>query len=146
MISRVLSNASDRRIFALVFDKDEEATSALEQFAAENGIAGAAISGIGAFKNVTLGYFDRQKKEYKPISIREQVEVVALTGNFAQKDGKPKLHCHVVVGKSDGTAHGGHLLRGEVWPTLELIVEESAQHLSRRIDEETGLPLLDLAA
>ena len=56
------------------------------------------------------------------------------------------MHAHVVIGKSDGTAHGGYLLRGKVWPTLEMIISETPKHLQRVQDEETGLALIDLAA
>jgi predicted DNA-binding protein with PD1-like motif len=59
-------------------------------------------------------------------------------------EGAPKIHAHVVVSKSDGTAHGGHLLEAHVRPTLEAIVVESPEHLQRRTDPETGLPLLNL--
>jgi uncharacterized protein len=47
-----------------------------------------------------------------------------------------------VLGKRDGTAHGGHLLEGRVRPTLEAIVNESPAHLQRRSDPETGLALI----
>jgi uncharacterized protein len=72
--------------------------------------------------------------------------VLLFVGNIVRKDGKPALHAHVVVGKSDGTAHGGHFLEGKVWPTLEMIVSETPQHLRRVPDEETGLALINLAA
>jgi predicted DNA-binding protein with PD1-like motif len=91
-----------------------------------------------------LGYFDWQRKDYRRIAIEEQVEVLNLTGNVALADGKPKLHPHIVVGKADGSAHGGHLLEGHVRPTLEVVVTESPAHLQRRSDPETGLPLLAL--
>jgi predicted DNA-binding protein with PD1-like motif len=52
------------------------------------------------------------------------------------------LHAHVVVGKADGTAHGGHLLAAVVRPTLEVILVESPRHLQRRHDAETGLALI----
>jgi predicted DNA-binding protein with PD1-like motif len=56
------------------------------------------------------------------------------------------LHAHVVVGKRDGTAHGGHFLNGRVWPTLEMVVTETPAHLRRRKDDETSLPLIDLSS
>jgi predicted DNA-binding protein with PD1-like motif len=74
----------------------------------------------------------------------ELVEVLNLTGNIALADGEPKLHPHVVLGKADGSAHGGHLLEGHVRPTLEVIVTESPVHLRRRSDPETGLALIEL--
>jgi uncharacterized protein len=49
-----------------------------------------------------------------------------------------------VVGRSDGTTRGGHLLEAHVRPTLEVIVIESPDDLQRRWDEETRLALIDL--
>jgi predicted DNA-binding protein with PD1-like motif len=76
---------------------------------------------------VTLGFFELTRKNYKEIAIEEQVELMSLVGNIARDDkGEPKLHAHVVVGKSDGTAHGGHLLEAHVQPTLEVVIIESS--------------------
>jgi uncharacterized protein len=134
------------KTFALVFDKDNEVRESLLEFANANRLADSQVSAIGAFSEVTLGYFDRDQKNYKKIPVREQVEVLALTGNIVQNDGRPSLHAHIVVGKRDGSAHGGHLLGGRVWPTLEMIVSELPVHLRRSRDEETGLALIRLAA
>jgi predicted DNA-binding protein with PD1-like motif len=67
---------------------------------------------------------------------------LTLAGDIALKDGEPLVHAHIVVGKADGTAWGGHLLAGHVWPTLELVLVESPAELRRTLDEETGLPLI----
>jgi predicted DNA-binding protein with PD1-like motif len=129
-----------------VFEKQDEVRKALLEFASTNRFADAHLSAIGAFSEVTLGFFDRQQKAYRKIPINEQVEVLTFTGNIVQKDGRPSLHAHVVVGKADGTAHGGHFLGGRVWPTLEMILSEMPVHLRRSHDEETGLALIRLAA
>ena len=144
MKAQRLSDTSDQRTYALVFDTDDEVVGALLQWAREQHVTAASFSGIGAFKAVTLGYFDVDKRDYLRIALDEQVEVLSLAGNIARADGEPKLHAHVVLGKRNGTAHGGHLLEARVRPTLELVVIESATALRRRIDDATGLPLLDL--
>jgi uncharacterized protein len=136
--------APDR--WALVFDKGDEPMAELERFARGQGLTAASFTGIGAFEEVVLGYFDRGAKEYDEIPIREQVEVLTLAGDVAVADGDPKVHAHVVVGKRDGTAHGGHLLRGRVWPTLEVVLTESPVELRKSHDPETGLALIDLRA
>ena len=100
------------------------------------------FTAIEAFFDVTLGYFNWTKKTYDKISIKEQVEVLSLVGNIVFDNGDPKLHAHIVVGKSDGTAHGGHLLEGHVRPVLEVILVESPSHLHRKTDKETGLALI----
>ena len=146
MRSKLLQDEDGLKTFALVFDKNEEAKESLMRFATENSLRGAQITAIGAFSEVTLGFFDRQKKSYREIPIKEQVEVLSFAGNIVEKEGQPMLHAHVVIGKADGTAHGGHFLNGRVWPTLEMIIFETRAHLRRKHDEETGLPLIDLAS
>jgi predicted DNA-binding protein with PD1-like motif len=92
-----------------------------------------------------MGFFDVTKKDYKKIAIQERVELMSLMGNIADDDqGDPKLHAHVVVGKSDGTAHGDHLLDAYVRPTREVLIVEASQHLRRTMRGEFGLALLDL--
>jgi len=139
-----LSHSGGTQTFVLVFSSGDDATKGLLEFARANAIDAASFTGIGAFESVTLGYFDVQKHEYKRIEIDEQVEVVSLVGNIALGDNGPKLHAHVVVGKSDGTAHGGHLMEGRVRPTLEIVLVETPAHLKRRSDAATGLLLIDL--
>ena len=58
------------------------------------------------------------------------------------KDGEPQVHAHVVVGRSDGTAHGGHLLEAQVRPTCELILTESSEELQKTVDPELGIALI----
>jgi predicted DNA-binding protein with PD1-like motif len=142
MKSRML-NAQGEKTFAVIFETDDEVMAGLKRFAQEHGLGASHFTAIGAFSTVTLGYFDRQRREYQQIPIREQVEVLSLLGDVALKDGAPEVHAHVVVGKSDGTAHGGHLLEARVWPTLEVILTESPVHLRRRMDEASGLALID---
>ena len=89
-----------------------------------------------------LGYFDRDKRDYQPIPLDEQTEVLSLIGDIVGDGDDLKLHAHVVVGKSDGSAHGGHLLKAIVWPTLEVVITETPTHLRRRFDPKTGAALI----
>lgn len=140
-----LIHADGERTFALVFEIDDEVITTLRAFAEEHRLTGSHLTALGAFRRVTLGFFEWQRKQYKKIPIDEQVEVLSLVGNIALDErGKPKVHAHVVVGKSDGTAHGGHLLEAWVRPTLEVVLVESETHLQRRANEEVGLPLISV--
>lgn len=131
-----------RRTFVLVFEPGEEAIAGLQGFAREQRLTAGHFTAIGAFSGATLGFFDRAKRTYEEIPVSEQVEVLSLAGNISLKEGAPQVHAHVVVGKRNGTAHGGHLLAAQVWPTLEVILSELPEHLQRVPDEETGLALL----
>lgn len=141
-----LLTSAPQRTQVVAFDRGEEVMEALTTLARREKWSAARISGIGAFARATLGYFDRERRDYLRIEIDEQVEVLTLLGNIALTDEGPKPHVHVVLGKRDGSAHGGHLLAAEVWPTLELMVVETPRQLRRRLDPETQLPLLDPSA
>jgi len=144
MKTKLLHDNNGLKTFALVFDKDDDVHERLLRFAREQGISGAQVSAIGAFSRATLAYFDRHKMAYQEIPVHEQVEVLAFNGNLARHEGDCILHAHAVLGRVDGSTTGGHFLQGTVWPTLEMMLVESPQRISRVRDEETGLPLIDL--
>jgi len=139
---RELSRGEHGRTVALVFSTGDEVMATLSEWCREQKIGAARFTAIGALSDVTLGWFDWQAKSYREIPLDEQVEVLTLAGDVALQDDQPALHVHLVVGRADGTAHGGHLMRAHVRPTLELILEESPAHLRKRHDPESGLALI----
>jgi predicted DNA-binding protein with PD1-like motif len=145
MRSKLLEEQHGRRTFVLVFDIGDEVTAGLLAFAKAQRLDGSHFTAIGALQDVVLGYWDWNTKDYHRIPLREQVEVLSLVGNVALgPDGGPRIHAHIVVGRSDGTAQGGHLLEGHVRPTLEVVLVESPGNLRRTMDQETGLALIQL--
>jgi hypothetical protein len=144
MQSRLLSERDGERTFAVIFDKDDEAKDGLSRFAREHETYAAQFTAVGGFRRGVLGYFDPEKKTYRKIPFDEQVELLSCVGDIAVKpDGSPEVHAHVVVGRADGTTRGGHLLQAQVWPTMEVVVNDVPQYLRRVHDEETGLALID---
>ena len=137
-----LINADPPVTYAVALETGNEAVKSLSDFVREQKIEAASIAAIGAFRRAVLGYFEWQSKQYKKIPVEEQVEVLSLIGDVAVADGKPTLHIHAVLGKSDGSVAGGHLLSGEVRPTLEVIITQSPSYLRKARDPETGLALL----
>lgn len=139
-----LLQSGKEKTYAVIFDKGDEFTSRLTQFAAENKLGASHFTAIGAFRDVILGYFDRQSLQYQKIPVQEQVEVLSLIGDIALEEGQPKVHAHAVLGRSDASTCGGHLLEAHVWPTLEVMVVESPEHLQRKMDAATGLALIQV--
>jgi predicted DNA-binding protein with PD1-like motif len=142
MRHRLLNDEHSERTFVVVLDPGDEPIAALTDFARRERLAGAHFTAIGAFRTVTVGFFDLATKTYSTVPLAEQVEVVSLAGNIAMSDGAPKVHAHVVVARADGSAHGGHLMEARVDPTLEIVLTESPRHLRRVSDPRTGLALL----
>ena len=144
MKARVLQDEAGRRVLAVVFDKGDEVVSGLTRLAEEYRITAGHVTGIGALSRVELGFFNRHTRTYDPLPTDGHVELLALTGNVTLNEGRPKVHLHAVVGMPDGSARGGHLLEATVWPTLEAFLTVLPAVIERRMDEETGLALIDL--
>lgn len=144
MQRRVLSENGERS-FAVVLETGEEATRCLRNFAEYHGVTAARFTAVGAFAEARLGFYDLEAKEYEPIEVGEQVEVLSLAGDITVHEGEHVVHGHAVLGRRDGSTVGGHLLEGWVRPTLEVMVVEAPGHLVRRMDEDAGLPLIDLS-
>jgi len=144
MKSKTINDGAER-VFVLILDQDEEAFKAITEFADREKITGASVSAIGAFSQAKVGWFDFAAKEYKPIEVNEQCEVLSLLGDIAQgDDGKASLHLHAVLGLQDGMVRGGHLLSGSVRPTLEVTITETVVHLRRKKRPDLGIALISI--
>jgi len=133
------------KTFVLVFETNDELASSLKAFASEQKLASASFKAIGALSFAKLGWFNWQSKQYESsVVLNEQVELLSLIGDVALKDGEPQVHAHAIVGKRDGTAHGGYLLEARVRPTCELVLTESPAHLRKEFDPEAGIALIKL--
>jgi uncharacterized protein len=130
--------------YVVVCDAGDEAVAALTQFAQAEDLEAASIAAVGAFEHAVVGWFDRAAKDYRRIPVDEQCEVLSLLGDVAEGQDGPILHMHAVLGLSDGTTRGGHLLEGKVFPTLEVVVTETPAELRKVMRPDIGVALIDL--
>ena len=81
------------------------------------------ITALGMLNDVEMGYFDGEK--YEVHRLPEPAELLGISG-LITKETDPPYHFHVTLGEKDGGVTGGHLLKGRVWNTVEmvLLVEE----------------------
>lgn len=134
------------KTFILVFKIGDELADGLLQFAKEQRLSSASFKAVGALSSVRLGWFSWESKRYEPsVTLDEQVELLSLIGDIALKDRQPVVHAHAVIGRKDGTAHGGHLLKAYTRPTCEVVLTESPVQLQKFIDPESGLALIRAA-
>jgi uncharacterized protein len=86
-----------------------------------------------------LGHFDLEKMDYIKNKVNEQVEALSMVVNIVPNKEGHKMHSHVVVGKHDCTAHGGHLLEASLRPAFKVIVVETPNYLRRWYNDEYKL-------
>src|SRR5437016_4686151 len=140
---QLLSEGQPTKQYAVIFYQGDEAFSGLLEFAQKYHVMSAHFTAIGAVNGATLGWFDPQRKMYKKIPINGQHEVIGMSGDIALYQGKPVVHTHIVVGASDGTTQGGHVLAAYVSPTLEVMVTVDPVTMQKRFDPDTDLTLIE---
>ena len=139
-----LINDGEQKTYAIIMDSGDEVTDQLMAFAKKEKVRASQFTAIGAFSETVTGFFDFSIKDYRKTSFKEQMEVLALTGDISIYNDEYKIHAHVVLGRRDGTAHGGHLMKGIAHPTLEIILNESPEYLKREMDRDSGIPLIKI--
>jgi predicted DNA-binding protein with PD1-like motif len=138
-----LLSDGDAKTYLLEFHTGQEVMQGLLAFARKHKLVAGHLTGIGAISHAVIGYFDPRTESYLRTDEPGQAEVLSLTGNLALKDNEPFFHVHVALGLRDGSARGGHLFEATVRPTVEVILTTYSKPVRRKIDPETGLPLLD---
>lgn len=116
----------------------------LLQFLEQKKVGAGFISGIGALRDVTLGYFHLSEKEYRRHHFNEIVELVSFSGNITLVDGKPFIHAHAVIADVDCVPHAGHFFNAVVAVTMEVHIRRLSRSVEREHDQATGLKLLAL--
>lgn len=137
--------AENPKTLVVILDTGDEILASLKSVAGTEHLAASSFKAIGALSAVELGWFNWTSKKYETaVSLQEQVELLSLIGDIALKGDEPQVHAHLVIGRQDGSAHGGHLLSATVRPTCEIVITESPKHLQKEIDPESGIALIRL--
>ncbi|MFH1642160.1 MAG: PPC domain-containing DNA-binding protein [Nanoarchaeota archaeon] len=127
----------------LKIEKGEELVQTIKKIAAEQDIKLASISGIGAVKNLKVGSFDVDTKEYHAKELDGCFEVCPLTGNISTMDKKTYLHAHINACDKDFRSFGGHLDSAVCSATFEAIINVIDGEVDRKFSEEIGLNLYE---
>ncbi len=140
---KLVKDTPGEKVYAVIFHKGDEALSGLTDFAIQHKVEDAHFTAIGAVSGATLAWLDVPKKVYHRIAVPEQVEVLSLIGDVATFNGKPVVHMHAVLGRSDGSTVGGHVFELNANPTLEVFVTVNNTPLRKKPDDASGMKLID---
>jgi uncharacterized protein len=125
--------------FLVVLDPGDEVIASLVRLATAERIGAASLTGIGAVRDVVLGYVDTNQKQYvKQEFGPDSMELVSLTGNLALLKGEPSAHCHASISDRDMRLIGGHLFHAVTTVTVEIFLHVHEGEIERRYDPNTG--------
>jgi len=132
------SKEKNNLIFVRLFP-GEEVYECLKEVCKKHEIETAVVlSGIGQLEEIELGYL-KEKGNYMPQKFEKPHELLSLSGNISNQDSKYVFHLHAVFGDEEKKAVGGHLIKGRVSVTGEIVLLKTNLKIKRKLEEETGL-------
>ncbi len=130
--------------YVIRLERGDEIIDSLKTLVKKEKIRGGFFYGLGAVKNVSLGYFDVEKKKYKEKSFMQDFELTSMVGDVAFSGDKIIVHAHVTLAGEDFKVVAGHLNTAMVTATTEIVFNPVEGKLSKKTDPITGLNLMDL--
>ena len=122
-------------------DPGEEITAQLRAVCEKEGVKLAAVEGLGAVNDFTVGLFDLETKEFRTNRFQGPHEIVSLTGTFTSKDGAFYQHLHMSAANAAGAVFGGHLSTAVISATCEMVVRILDGQVERLLDPAIGIHL-----
>lgn len=142
---RGMTYSFDGYNYLIKLDKGERLMPALQAFAEETKLEGGWINILGSAQQMTLGFYDLDKKEYLWQDFEGLYEITGITGNLAyDQQNQPIFHLHGTFAGRDFQVFGGHVKELIAGATVEIFIHRSFKAVKRSQDEVSGLQTLDL--
>ncbi len=132
----------DNNTYILSFKRGEELMEGVKEFCKENHIESAFFSAIGATNEVELAWYDLEAKKYVTTLLKEDMELVSLTGNVSYMDNDIVVHNHGVFSFKDMSTKAGHVMKVVISGACEITLHKIEGAIERAYDDETGLNLM----
>jgi predicted DNA-binding protein with PD1-like motif len=119
--------------------QDEDVFASLKEIATRTNLkVGLVVSGIGMLRDTELSFFVRHG-QYSSVGYPEPLELVSLQGSIIKQGGDYLFHLHAVLADEHKKTVAGHLSKGKVNVTNEVVILKTDVPVERTIDEATGL-------
>ncbi len=135
----------DGRRYSIRVEVGENAHEVLARLATKENLKGATFSGIGAVKDVEVGYYNLVEKEYHFTKYDALFELVSMSGNISRVNGEPMVHIHASFSGEDNNVFGGHVKSMVSGLSIEIFLIAVETPLEREHDDFSGLKLLKLS-
>jgi len=113
------------KTYKLSFKQGDDVMGGMLRFAAAHPMQQAQLAGVGGTIKATLAWYDPKVRAFKRIEVNEKCEISGVTGTITtDAQGKPNVHLHLVLTRTDGSTVSGHLISATVDPILEVFVTD----------------------
>ncbi len=134
----------DNHTYVISLAPGEEIIEKMDLFLDWEKISNAYFTGIGAVKKLELAHYRVDNRKYSSKIFEEPMEIANMTGNVFLFDGKPLVHVHGTFSNDRFETFAGHLVKGIISAACEIILIKLDSDISKKLNEEIGLKLLNI--
>jgi predicted DNA-binding protein with PD1-like motif len=109
--------------YILMLEPGDELVRCLIQFAREQEVDAAVVTGIGSVSEVELGAGGELERDRRRSVLTEPLDACSLTGTLTLLDGEPFPHVHGCFARADHSVIGGHVFQALCNGALEIAVQ-----------------------
>lgn len=120
-------------------DMGEDLLEKMKRIAMLEDVKLASVSALGTFSYMNVGVYDLEKKQFMGNDFEGMFEIVSLTGTINTMNGEYYSHIHASAADKAGNVFGGHLSKGIIGATCEMVITVIDGTVDRVKDEATGL-------
>jgi len=128
------------RAYLVSIKRGEEVIGQMTKFCLDHGIFSGSFHGLAACSEAELAHYSVADKQYSKQAFSGEFEVTNLTGIITDK----KIHVHATIADNKFQAFSGHLAKMVISGACEIHLFAGSDPVSRKLDEETGLELLNI--
>lgn len=142
---KAMTYSFDGYNYLIKLQKGEKLTAALQEFVAQSKLEGGWINILGGALQMTLGFYDLDKKQYQWQDFDGLYEIAGIVGNLAyDEQNQPVFHLHGTFAGPDFKSISGHVKDLTAAATVEIFVHRTFKPVKRKLDPEVGLATLSL--
>ena len=135
----------DEPHFVVCLEGGDEIHDSLVAFVEKEHITFGMIQGIGTVREVTLGFFHPDRKEYRETKLYGIKEIISLTGTLDMFQKKPYGHFNIALGGEVAIHRAAHMVSGVIGITAKIIVTCFNTIIMREKDESMGFNMWKLS-
>jgi predicted DNA-binding protein with PD1-like motif len=130
MLSRRMSGG-EPGAWSITCGPGEELISSLTTFVRSERLHCGRLTASGDVRAARLSFFDIAVRAYQHIAIDAPAEALVITGDIMiAAGGAPGLLIHAVLGLSDGSRCGGHLITAQVCTHMQVTLSGTTREIS----------------
>ena len=134
---------SDLDTIVLCLVRGEDVLASIRAVCNAERVRLAEISALGAADYAEVGVYHLAEKRFLPRTLEGEMEICALTGSVTRRGTELYLHLHGSLADADGNVYGGHVNEIRVSATAEIFIRLLPGEVNRRLEEESGIFLMD---